>query len=175
MAIALTGFSGFCGFRPLEEIKSYLETVPEFKKVVGESVASSFVQKISSASSKDALTRNSVSIKDSPPSDISHLQSALRDLFSALMRADAESLVKPQVETLVARYQKEKAVKSSTDLKFGSSIEELVLRLNEQFPKDVGIFCSFLLNVVELQPGEACFLQANEPHAYLSGRKSGGH
>jgi mannose-6-phosphate isomerase len=33
----------------------------------------------------------------------------------------------------------------------------------------VGIFCPFLLNAVVLEVGDAIFLPANEPHAYLSG------
>lgn len=42
-------------------------------------------------------------------------------------------------------------------------------QLNEQFPNDVGSLCLFFLNVIELQPGQAIFLPAKEPHAYLSG------
>jgi mannose-6-phosphate isomerase len=50
-------------------------------------------------------------------------------------------------------------------------IEEakLLLRLSEQYPGDVGCFCALLLNHVCLKPGEAMFLAANEPHAYLLG------
>jgi mannose-6-phosphate isomerase len=35
MAIALTPFEAFIGFRPLEEIKSHLETYPELATIVG--------------------------------------------------------------------------------------------------------------------------------------------
>ena len=42
-------------------------------------------------------------------------------------------------------------------------------RLNQQYPNDIGIFCVFFLNHFTLQAGEAVFLAANEPHAYLSG------
>eukprot|EP00798_Chlamydomonas_sp_ICE-L_P007541 gene7541-690_t len=47
--------------------------------------------------------------------------------------------------------------------------ELLVLRLNQQFPSDVGILSAFFLNLVKLAPGEAIYLAANEPHAYLQG------
>ena len=47
--------------------------------------------------------------------------------------------------------------------------ECLFLRLYDQFPLDVGCFCAFLLNHVTLLPGQAVFLAANEPHAYLAG------
>jgi len=46
---------------------------------------------------------------------------------------------------------------------------ELVSRLNQQFPGDIGIFCVYLFNHFTLAPGEAVFIPANEPHAYLSG------
>eukprot|EP00798_Chlamydomonas_sp_ICE-L_P023181 gene23181-30393_t len=47
--------------------------------------------------------------------------------------------------------------------------EQLVLRLNQEFPSDVGILSVFFLNFVKLSPGEAIYLAANEPHAYLKG------
>lgn len=165
MAVALTDFSGFCGFRPLPQIVEYLKTVPEFTAVVGDSVASSFIDTVTSAPSK--LVEKSPPAEN-PSSEYSELQNALRKLFTALMEADPETTVKPNLRKLVQRYQKETGKQESKDMKFGT-IEELVIRLNEQFPDDVGAFCSFLLNVVELKKGEAVFLKANEPHAYLSG------
>lgn len=47
--------------------------------------------------------------------------------------------------------------------------EQLVLLLEKQYPADVGVLAAFFLNHVKLNPGEALFLGANEPHAYLSG------
>lgn len=37
------------------------------------------------------------------------------------------------------------------------------------YPEDSGLFSPLLLNVIELQPGEAMFLFAETPHAYLRG------
>ena len=62
-----------------------------------------------------------------------------------------------------------------TRLKAKSSladIESLAIRLNEQFRIDIGVFSAFLLNYIRLHPGEAIFLSADEPHAYISGKKS---
>lgn len=42
-------------------------------------------------------------------------------------------------------------------------------KVSAEYPNDVGILAIFFLNILELQPGEAIFLAANEPHAYLSG------
>lgn len=44
-----------------------------------------------------------------------------------------------------------------------------VLRLSECYPEDMGVFAPLLLNVITLQPGEAMFLYARTPHAYLQG------
>lgn len=44
-----------------------------------------------------------------------------------------------------------------------------MLRLEREYGADIGCFCPYLLNYVTLAPGDAVFLGANEPHAYLSG------
>lgn len=38
-----------------------------------------------------------------------------------------------------------------------------------RYPGDVGVVAPYLLNTIVLKPGDAIFLAANEPHAYLSG------
>lgn len=45
----------------------------------------------------------------------------------------------------------------------------MVLRLESQYPDDVGIIAAFFLNYVKLKRGEALYIGPNEPHAYLSG------
>lgn len=40
---------------------------------------------------------------------------------------------------------------------------------NHYFPNDVGVLSIFYLNILQLKPGQAIFLAANAPHAYLSG------
>ncbi|XP_057831381.2 mannose-6-phosphate isomerase 1 isoform X2 [Cryptomeria japonica] len=47
--------------------------------------------------------------------------------------------------------------------------EQLVLRLEKQYPNDIGVISAFFFNYVKLVPGEALYLDANEPHAYLYG------
>ncbi|PHT89114.1 Mannose-6-phosphate isomerase 2 [Capsicum annuum] len=47
--------------------------------------------------------------------------------------------------------------------------EQLVLRLEKQYPADVGVLAAFLLNYVKLNPGEALYYGTNEPHAYIYG------
>ena len=86
---------------------------------------------------------------------------ALQNLFSRLMRADSV-IVKQQLDALMRRI-------SLTNPMLRAPVDELAVRLHEQYPADVGVFCVYLLNYLVLKPGEALFLGANEPHAYISG------
>ncbi|KYQ94168.1 mannose-6-phosphate isomerase [Tieghemostelium lacteum] len=47
--------------------------------------------------------------------------------------------------------------------------DRLVLQLYSQYPGDVGVFFAYILNYMVMQPGQALFLAAGEPHAYISG------
>ena len=44
-----------------------------------------------------------------------------------------------------------------------------ILRLNQQYPNDIGVFSPLFTNYIQLQPGQSFFIGANELHAYLSG------
>jgi mannose-6-phosphate isomerase len=44
-----------------------------------------------------------------------------------------------------------------------------MLRLQQQYPGDIGVLSPLLLNLVELKPGQALFLDAGQLHAYLDG------
>lgn len=145
MAVALTPFSGFCGFRPPSQIATFLSSTPEFAALVGTSISSSFQSRF----------------KESKSPSEDEKRTGLRELFSALMNAEVP-LVKEQVALLVARVGKQEGNETQ-------EIRDLVQTLNKDFDGDVGIFCMFLLNIVRLEPGEAVFLKANEPHAYLDG------
>ncbi|KAF4032331.1 Phosphomannose isomerase type I [Phytophthora infestans] len=86
-------------------------------------------------------------------------ETALRNFFRCFVYAESEN-VASQLRTLRARLE------GSTSL---NALEKLVLRLDDEYPGDIGCFCPFLLNYITLEPGEAMFLGANEPHAYLFG------
>ena len=45
----------------------------------------------------------------------------------------------------------------------------IIERLAQQYPGDNGLFMPLLLNTIELRPGQALFLAAETPHAYLEG------
>ena len=46
-----------------------------------------------------------------------------------------------------------------------------LLKIAEEYPGDIGALAVYFLNEIALQPGEALFIEVNEPHAYLEGGK----
>ncbi|WP_105902024.1 mannose-6-phosphate isomerase, class I [Vibrio gangliei] len=51
----------------------------------------------------------------------------------------------------------------------GDALANLLLDLEQQYPGDVGLFAPLMLHTITLQPGEAMFLDACTPHAYIKG------
>ncbi|KAL1782319.1 mannose-6-phosphate isomerase [Sigmodon hispidus] len=144
MAIALTSFQGLCGFRPVEEIVTFLKKVPEFRSLIGE----------------DATAQ----LKQSMSGEPGAVASALRNCFSHLMKSEKKEVVE-QLNLLVKRISQQVSAGTSMDDICGS----LLLQLHQQYPGDIGCFAIYFLNLLTLKPGEAMFLEANVPHAYLKG------
>ncbi|WP_039046406.1 mannose-6-phosphate isomerase, class I [Plesiomonas shigelloides] len=46
---------------------------------------------------------------------------------------------------------------------------QTVLELHSQYGNDVGLFSPLMLNVINLEPGQAMFLSPRTPHAYIKG------
>ncbi|POS82273.1 hypothetical protein EPUL_005949, partial [Erysiphe pulchra] len=161
MTIALTPFEGLCGFRPLNEISHFLSTVPSLKSLIGESEAEDFQTAI----------KNNEKLHD-PQEKLFMNKKSLQKVFRALMNSRVEDVALKSKDLI------KNALESGTKFaggKYGGfantpqEMADLVVRLNEQFPGDIGLFVLFFLNYVKLDVGEAMFLKANDIHAYLSG------
>ncbi|WP_395360898.1 mannose-6-phosphate isomerase, class I [Streptomyces sp. YH02] len=83
-------------------------------------------------------------------------EAALREVLTALLTADPEEMAHTVAEAAAAadRLGGEHARYAS---------------LAHHYPSDPGVLAAMLLNPVTLQPGEALYLGAGVPHAYLSG------
>jgi mannose-6-phosphate isomerase len=92
--------------------------------------------------------------------------SALRSAFNALMSLPPAAAA-AAVTALTARLE---AATSASPVVPLTSHEALALRLQAQYPNDVGVLAAFFLNHVTLRPGAAVALAANAPHAYLAGQ-----
>ncbi|KAK4237489.1 mannose-6-phosphate isomerase [Achaetomium macrosporum] len=158
MAIAITPFEGLCGFRPLEEIAHFLESVAALRQLVGEDKAKEFADVVNSA--KDDNSEEAVERK----------KKALQKVFAAVMsssEADMAAATKVLVESAASAGSD--FAGGGVSATSGSVLAELVTRLHGQFGPDYGLFVLFFLNYVTLQPGEALFLRADDIHAYVSG------
>ncbi|KAK4284234.1 hypothetical protein QN277_001093 [Acacia crassicarpa] len=143
MALAITEFEALCGFVPLEELKVVLRTVPEVMDLVGFG---------------NVLPIFGLTDQDGEET----VKRELASVFTQIMCADKDKVTEV-VGRLISRLNKESEGRELTDK------EKLVLRLEEQYPDDIGVIASFLFNYVKLNPGEALSLGANEPHAYING------
>ena len=125
MCIALTTFEGLCGFKPMAQIAAEIK---RYRSV--------FVPGILSAALYDEV--------QVPTTDPNTIAKHLKALLAAYMSASADDLAAAIATLLAAVTQKEHPQ---------GSIEELAVRLQSQYPNDVGVLAPFLLNYIRLQPG----------------------
>ncbi|MFJ2094896.1 mannose-6-phosphate isomerase, class I [Streptomyces sp. NPDC087901] len=83
-------------------------------------------------------------------------EAALREVLTAILTADPAQMA----ETVTA-------VAAAAERIGG--IYAPYARVAHHFPGDAGVVAALLLNYVQLQPGEALFLDAGVPHAYFGG------
>lgn len=140
MALAVTKFEILCGFVSIEELQRILKGVPEISQLVGAAVV-------------DQL------LNITPEDGEDTVKTALKQLFTQIMSA-SEHVIAEVLSQLIPRLRKKDELTSE---------EKLVLRLEKEYPGDVGVLAAFLMNYVTLNPGEALCLGANELHAYVSG------
>lgn len=169
MAVAITPFEALCSFQPAYSIIDNCNATPELVALIGEKAvaavdaAASLRARVSNAAHGMGGRFGASASSAAPTADdaTEAFREALRTLFRNLMLAPSE-LVKTQLEALMRRV-------ASTNEMLRAPVDVLAKRLHEQYPADVGVFCVYLLNYTRLQPGEALYLGANEPHAYISG------
>ncbi|MEU9370977.1 mannose-6-phosphate isomerase, class I [Streptomyces avermitilis] len=83
-------------------------------------------------------------------------EAALREVLTAVLSADREEMAHTVTEAAAACARLGGAYAPYADIA-------------HHYPGDPGVIAAMLLNYVQLQPGEALFLGAGVPHAYLNG------
>ncbi|WVR08813.1 mannose-6-phosphate isomerase, class I [Kwoniella sp. DSM 27419] len=159
MAIALTPFLAFLNFLPLPLLLLNLLVVSELDPIIPQQLTSSLAASLELPTSRPPDASRFKSTAASPTAD---QRDILKQIFNALMTAEKDT-VEAAITSLVKRYQ------AGTRHEAERPVVDLLLMLQEQYPNDVGVLCVFFLNVVELKRGEAAFLEANSPHAYIKG------
>jgi mannose-6-phosphate isomerase len=158
MTIAITPFDGLCGFRPLAEISHFLTTVPSLRSLVGDKEAEAYETAVKG--------RETSETKDDEESNKKALQKAFGSLMNS-KKEDVEAASRQLVES--AKKEGSDFARGGLPSTSGKELADLLVRLNSQFPGDIGLFVLFFLNYVKLEVGEAMFLKADDIHAYLSG------
>jgi mannose-6-phosphate isomerase len=158
MTIAITPFDGLCGFRPLAEISHFLTTVPSLRSLVGDKEAEAYETAVKG--------RETSETKDDEESNKKALQRAFGSLMNS-KKEDVEAASRQLVES--AKKEGSDFARGGLPSTSGKELADLVVRLNSQFPGDIGLFVLFFLNYLKLEVGEAMFLKADDIHAYLSG------
>ncbi|MBM7036933.1 mannose-6-phosphate isomerase, class I [Vibrio ulleungensis] len=87
---------------------------------------------------------------------------ALKAFFTTIMSLEGEGKNRA-LEELYAAF--EKPAKTA----MGREAMQYSMDFKKHYPGDIGLFAPFMLNTVELAPGEAMFLFAETPHAYVQG------
>ena len=128
-----------CALTPFQGLKGFRKT----EEILA------LMEKIVSSNLSDELNR--LKIEANPI--------GLKGFFTALMRMDRyrQSLIVSEAVRLAEKLANE-------DQAFYWMVE-----LNKAYPGDIGVFSPVILNLVQLEPGEAIYLPAGELHAYLCG------
>ncbi|MGX1738469.1 mannose-6-phosphate isomerase, class I [Corynebacterium flavescens] len=139
LIVALTPFYAMAGFRPLVRTRELFDGL-----------------------SCSALDHYLGMLDNRPEAESDNLR-ALFTTWITIPSSNRKDLIAAVIaagEDLVARLPRED---------WRSVVMSTVIRLNEQYPGDIGVLGALLLNHVQLQPGEAAYLNAGELHAYVSG------
>ena len=132
-------FEGLCGFRAPDQTAQLLESLAV-------SALAPLVEVLRSKPEEEALREALTLILTTDPATV---RGTVADTAAALERAAADRPgdLPAEIHSALASYA----------------------ALGPAFPDDPGVIAALLLNHVRLQPGEALYLGAGIPHAYLSG------
>ncbi len=88
----------------------------------------------------------------------------IRSYFEQLYCLD-----KPELKALIEEYAETLAKEDSEEREPFLTARQIALQAVSEFPSDPGVFAPYLLNIVELQEGEAIYLEPGIVHAYVRG------
>lgn len=103
-----------------------------------------------------SLERELSSLKGQPNSQ------GLQHFFTALMTLSGERKSATMSEIQASFERDELSVRAQQAIAYSQSFAQ-------HYEGDIGILAPLILNIVELEPGEAMFLHAETPHAYVEG------
>lgn len=142
IAIALDKLLALAGFRPIPTLITVFERYPEIAAFIGEDICAD-MKKVRA----DSVEANEL----------------VKRMFSSLMHKSQTN----KGELLAAIESLTNRLREKAEL---TEREKIFFELRKIYPgADSGLFSLFLLNLIRLKKGEAIFLNAGIPHAYLQG------
>lgn len=140
MLVSLSDSQVLFGFQAASEIVSELSRVPEFADAVGRPETDRFV--------------HTVKTSTATPNDV-------KVIMSSLMLRDAQVIANCLLSAS-KRLQKmpPEAVTEN---------DKLLITLQEVYPNDPACFAVYFLNSIYMKPGQAVFIQPQEPYSILNG------
>lgn len=141
IAIALDGLKALAGFKSFEDTVQTLKAFPEIARFAGN-------------------VATEVSFGEKQPSRVGHW---VREVYLTVLKRSEEN--PGELEGLLRQLDKRLAFVSSR----GDELAKWYVDLRQKYGTDVGLLSLFLLRLVNLHPGEAIFIGAGVPHAYLCG------
>ncbi|GAA5832956.1 hypothetical protein JCM11251_000546 [Rhodosporidiobolus azoricus] len=166
VGVALSPFTAFVGFRPLEPLQNLIKSVPEFGELFQDSTLSSFYKTASSS-----------------PSD-ADAKAALRSLFYEAINLP-EAKVKDLTSRLSARLEKEGAeavfgaanqyqakgkANASGESEAAAMARVWKISTSTYGESDPGsLVATTLMNVLRMEKGEGAWILADDLHAYVEG------
>lgn len=94
--------------------------------------------------------------------EVDQTSQGLEDFFSMIMSLDGERKTSA-INELYAAYERPAATA------MGREALSYSADFRHHYENDIGLFAPLMLNTIELAPGEAMFLHAETPHAYVQG------
>lgn len=142
LIVALTPFKAMAGFRPVAQTRELFAALdcPEADRY---------------------LTMLGAGGADGP--DAADDAASMRALFTTWITIPHDARV-TLIDAIVAAAQPR-----SAQADWIGGVCEVVCELNERYPGDIGVLGALLLNHVDLEPGQAVYLDAGQLHAYVRG------
>lgn len=157
VSVALTDFTGFIGFRPPSHIAAFIDKNPELAELF----------------SKDQIDAVKKAAAEGDEKSSKTAVEAIKSLFGTMIKLD-EQEAKKLILTINDKVDKQGAENVFGDNKDADALAKVWKKNMKVYGEgDVGILVtSFLMNLMQLPPGEGCWILADDIHAYVDGKQS---
>ncbi|VDN56089.1 unnamed protein product [Dracunculus medinensis] len=147
LAFAWTRFELLCGFRPAAQISINMSAFPELKQLMGKDTSEAFQVLVDAGILNECET----------------MKAALAVCFKEFIATKDSAKIAKLIESMLSKLD------SGIRGCLSDGTANVIKKIAQDFPGDIGCFSPLFLNHLILEPGECCYYAAEELHAYLSG------